>query len=365
MASSIQSPAVGRKCQSVKKKTELSLPMITTTSATTTCSSTITTTAIDNTSWKDRFNTEILSTKNNSSNNPLFTSERYNETIELINNAKLKRYSDRTHQKFQKNSCYHRVIKHSPYSILFGHEPKIGLLSTSLHSSIFDSISTEEELENQLGLSAGDSNTVRQVESDYQTEEAGLANDDEHIDNDQGDSHSDSDNEHSISSFNDRIQRTNELREDARKGQKRQAEEFLQNTFKKQKLANLNLGDNVLVPVPDIDRGPTDARNILAVIMGIKHDKYKLGTQNGILSGYYSYHQVSKAPGLPTLFIQDIQKDEPKSLREIVRLQSITGGQGLLKCHCKGGCKTNRWKCKQANMLCNSRCHHSATCNNK
>ena len=57
---------------------------------TTTCSS-LATIVNNNTSWKDRFNTKILLTKNNLSNNLLFTSERYNETIELINNAKLKR----------------------------------------------------------------------------------------------------------------------------------------------------------------------------------------------------------------------------------------------------------------------------------
>ena len=102
MASSTLSPAIARKCQSLKKKTELSVSMTTTTSATTTCSSTATTTVIDNTSCKDRFNTEILLSKNNSSNNPLFTPERYNETIELINNAKLKRYSDRS----EKEICF-------------------------------------------------------------------------------------------------------------------------------------------------------------------------------------------------------------------------------------------------------------------
>ncbi|CAF1067418.1 unnamed protein product [Didymodactylos carnosus] len=36
-----------------------------------------------------------------------------------------------------------------------------------------------------------------------------------------------------------------------------------------------------LVPVPDVDRGPTDARNILAVIVENKYDKYKLRTENG------------------------------------------------------------------------------------
>jgi len=79
----------------------------------------------------------------------------------------------------------------------------------------------------------------------------------------------------------------------------------------------------------------------------------------------FSYHQASNAPGLPTLFIQDIQKDEPKSSREIARIQSVIDGQGLLKCDCKDDCKTNRYKCKQANMLYDSRYHHLATCGNK
>jgi hypothetical protein len=120
-----------------------------------------------------------------------------------------------------------------------------------------------------------------------------------------------------------------------------------------------------LIPVPDVDRGPTDARNALGVIMEIKHDQLKLGTNKGILFGYYSCHQVSKAPGVPTLLMDDVPQNSPKSLREIVKLQSITGGQGLLKCDCKQGCRTNKCKCKQANVLCNSRCHNSATCSNK
>ncbi len=105
--------------------------------------------------------------------------------------------------------------------------------------------------------------------------------------------------------------------------------------------------------------------NILAVITDIKHDKLKLGVDKGVLSGYYSFHQVSKAPGVPTLLIQDVTESVSRSLREIIKLQSITGGQDMLKCDFKQGCKTDRCKCKQANVLCNSRCHHSQTCRNK
>ncbi|CAF2942616.1 unnamed protein product [Rotaria sp. Silwood2] len=94
MASSTLSPAITRKSKPLNEKTKQSLSSTTTISTTTTCSS-IATTVTNTTSWKDSFNAEMLLTKNNSSNNPLFTSERYNKTIELVNNAKLKRYGDR------------------------------------------------------------------------------------------------------------------------------------------------------------------------------------------------------------------------------------------------------------------------------
>jgi hypothetical protein len=120
-----------------------------------------------------------------------------------------------------------------------------------------------------------------------------------------------------------------------------------------------------LIPVPDVDRGPTDARNVLGVVLEIKNEKFKLGTEQGVIHGYYSFNQISKAPGTPALLIENIDQGMRKSLREIVKLQSITGGQGLLKCSCKGGCTSSRCKCKQAKILCNSRCHNSTTCGNK
>ncbi|CAF3810584.1 unnamed protein product [Rotaria sp. Silwood1] len=192
-------------------------------------------------------------------------------------------------------------LTHSPYSVLFGHQPKIGLLTTALSSSIFDVIKTEEELQDQLGLPAVNLNAIDQGEINDDIEEEELINDNDHIIDDQDDSHLDSDGKSGTSPFDNRIQRTD------------------------------------LVPVPNVDRGPTDGRNILAVIMEIKHDKYKLGIQNGVLLGYCSYHQISIASGLPTLFVNNIIIDEQKSLREIVRIQNVASGQGVFKCDCKGG----------------------------
>lgn len=99
--------------------------------------------------------------------------------------------------------------------------------------------------------------------------------------------------------------------------------------------------------------------------MEIKDDKYKFGVEQGIINGYYSFHEISKAPATSTILIDNVDQGIEKSLREVVKLQSITGGQGMLKCSCKGGCTTSRCKFKQAKLLCNSRCHNSTTCCNK
>ena len=39
-------------------------------------------------------------------------------------------------------------------------------------------------------------------------------------------------------------------------------------------------------------------------------------------------------------------------------LNSITGGQGFLKCNCSGKCERScSCACKKSNVLCNSKCH--------
>ncbi len=50
----------------------------------------------DITKWKDQFNMKIMKFKNDSSNNPLFTSGRYEQIIISVTEAKQKCYADRT-----------------------------------------------------------------------------------------------------------------------------------------------------------------------------------------------------------------------------------------------------------------------------
>ena len=106
----LSSPAMMKKCKSVKKTVETSSSMTNATTTPNICSTTTATTTTtkitDNARWKNEFNAEVLTTKNDSSNNPLFTLDRYNQTIELINSAKLKLYSDRSEQEISLLKTY-------------------------------------------------------------------------------------------------------------------------------------------------------------------------------------------------------------------------------------------------------------------
>lgn len=49
-----------------------------------------------------------------------------------------------------------------------------------------------------------------------------------------------------------------------------------------------NIGDNVTIPIPDVDKGKGDLRNIIGVILQ-KNDEglYKVGTKHGVLQKLY------------------------------------------------------------------------------
>ena len=52
-------------------------------------------------------------------------------------------------------------------------------------------------------------------------------------------------------------------------------------------------GDNVVIPIPAVDRGPTDPRNIKCVVTLVNdHGGYKVGTKVGLIKGYLSRNQI-------------------------------------------------------------------------
>ncbi|CAF4281734.1 unnamed protein product, partial [Adineta steineri] len=159
--------------------------------------------------------------------------------------------------QYQKNACFHRLLNNSPYAVLFGNESKLGLSLTSLNPSIFNDITTEEELINEFCILTNDVDDVNSCTSD--NEQDGLKLNEliiaELNDNNQLDNNNKFDdnnvlniieqNKNNNDLLTNRVKKTNNTREVGRHGQKRQADEFLQNITKRHKLADLNVGDNV------------------------------------------------------------------------------------------------------------------------
>ena len=61
----------------------------------------------------------------------------------------------------------------------------------------------------------------------------------------------------------------------------KQAQKMVQNSNTRHGAAKV--GDTVLVPIPQVDRGKTNPRNLVGIIMQIKDEYYKIGFRGGII----------------------------------------------------------------------------------
>lgn len=143
-----------------------------------------------------------------------------------------------------------------------------------------------------------------------------------------------------------------------------QAERMLQAS--RQRFEEAEVGQNVVVPIPDVDRGRGDPRNVMAVVMSINDGFYRLGTKHGVLNRLYVRNEMELC-AQQFFTVDEVPETSQISLREAVGAASVSGrSQGFLKCNCtKSKCQTNGCKCKREGVLCNSRCHNSDTCCNK
>ena len=153
------------------------------------------------------------------------------------------------------------------------------------------------------------------------------------------------------------------MRDIAKGTQQLQATKMLERSNKRFKPAQD--GDNVNVPIPEVDRGRLDAPNFTAVVM--EHDEETglctLGTKAGKLDTQFSRNQFDLL-GQKFLSTADVPDNVSIGVREAARLHSTTGGQGFFKCTCQTKCETKRCKCNRDGAKCNSRCHKNRSCQN-
>ena len=96
-------------------------------------------------------------------------------------------------------------------------------------------------------------------------------------------------------------------------------------------LGDASEGDNVAIPIPLVDRGRGDPRNLLGVVVNRDENMmYSIATSNGTLKGKYSRNQfILCAERL--LKIEDMDRQNLISLRSAVNLTSLCNGQGFVK----------------------------------
>ena len=71
-----------------------------------------------------------------------------------------------------------------------------------------------------------------------------------------------------------------------------------------------NPGDNVIIPIPLVNRGRGDPRNIMGVILDRnENDMYRIAVRAGILKGSYSRNQFDLCPH-PLYSMNDFSTDE-------------------------------------------------------
>jgi len=99
------------------------------------------------------------------------------------------------------------------------------------------------------------------------------------------------------------------------------------------RLPAVDIGTDVVVRVPDLDRGRLAPRNVLAVVVDVSSSGlYLLGTKEGLLERLYARNEF------PTADNNVIKAhDVPSSSLSLRSASMIASGrkQGFVSCHCK------------------------------
>ncbi|CAF1351510.1 unnamed protein product [Didymodactylos carnosus] len=246
-------------------------------------------------------------------------------------------------------------INTTPFSVMFGCAPKLGLSSLPSSSATIDRLTKEEELlaligqyginpggdtDSSGGIELSDGNSASNTDKTGPSVDNGADNDME-VENNNNDGH-------------DSICHVSNT------GQEKQAKRM---TARAETLSPLRIGDNVRMKIPSVDRSRVDPLTILGVVVNVDHNGlHSIGCRGGTINTKYNRKDLEHCETISKPTAVD---STSLPLRSIVANESLVGGQGLFHCDCRRGCETNRCKCKKNSVSCNSRCHSSMPYKNK
>ncbi|XP_068234227.1 KRAB-A domain-containing protein 2-like [Palaemon carinicauda] len=205
--------------------------------------------------------------------------------------------------QWQINISRHETTGHSQFKVTFGHEPQVGLGSSVLPRSAFNEIDTKEDLETFVENEEGDEDAgdedaltgaTTEVESDEDAVTGATA-------------------ETQTGCFQ-------EIRDAADAGQYKAAVRMTRRG--NQLVRRLEVGQCATLRVPDVDRGPTDPKNISVVVMKGGDGLYTVGYREGVLRSKYTAADLSPIDQVL------IKADDVPDIRLTLRTATakVTGG---------------------------------------
>ena len=159
------------------------------------------------------------------------------------------------------------------------------------------------------------------------------------------------------------------LRAAAFRAMQKQGAEMQAAVAKRDKAIELSVGAVVQVSLADVDRTRVDPRNLTCVVVEcvrkgeIEQElKYRLATTNAVIKGLFTRPYLRPLVATPALMglssaLSGWKSMPERSQRTCANNLSMVGGQGMLRCDCKGDCLHGKCKCSRAGRMCNSRCH--------
>ncbi|XP_025410739.1 KRAB-A domain-containing protein 2-like [Sipha flava] len=226
--------------------------------------------------------------------------------------------------QFMKNRAHHAGINMTPYKAMFGVDPRVGLVTSNLSNELITTINVEDEFKRLISTETTSENMIRQKAAVSDTIDA--------------------------------------IRKKAHANLKKQATRMMTRT--ENKFPVVEVGVNVVIRIPDVDKGKTDHPNLIGIVLEkTEYDLYRIGCKDGILEKLYCRSEFITCKEKFITYNQ-VPKNHI-SLRAAATKASTGSGKGFVKCTCKTSCRTNRCLCKKNKILCNSKCHDSLSCQNK
>ncbi|XP_076057193.1 uncharacterized protein LOC143034707 [Oratosquilla oratoria] len=243
----------------------------------------------------------------------------------------------------QKNCAHYAGIDRTPYKAMFGEDPKVGLTSSSLPPEILERLKSEDDL-----LAVLQSPSSINTESTPDEIDVQISVTREEINGQPSVSGEQPPTPVSVSTslpatnqppaVSENSAPVDKWLEDISNQSKRARESQLSQAERMIKRSRIDLkvgevGDNVAVPMPMVNRERGDPGNIIGATVGRdENDLYRIAVKTEILSIKYSGNQFDLCPQR-LLNETDVNTDCNITLRQTLR-STASGGQGFFHCDC-------------------------------